>query len=81
MLAGAGLAPQAPLADVTVHDHVIRGSGSKWTGSQYISTTADLSTALKYAAPFNPIVKIDIASFVSMGGGFVDLSTDRRCKS
>ena len=75
MLAGAGLAPQAPLADATVRDHVIRGSGSKWAGSQYISTTADLSTAVKYAAPFNPIVKIDIASFVSMGGGLIDLST------
>jgi hypothetical protein len=52
---------------------VLRGSSSKWRGSQYISTTASLECAVKFAAPFNPIVKIDVARFLAAGGNVVDL--------
>ena len=52
---------------------MLRGSSSKWRGSQYISTTASLECAVKFAAPFNPIVKIDVARFLADGSNVVDL--------
>lgn len=81
VLAGRGITPRNALADCSVRDHVLRGSGSSWLGSQYISTTADLATALKFAAPFNPIVKIDLASFVAAGGVVIDLHDEQQFES
>ena len=52
---------------------MLPGSSSKWRGSQYISTTASLECAVKFAAPFNPIVKIDVAILLAADGNVVDL--------
>jgi hypothetical protein len=72
-LNGGGLTPRDPHAECSVRDHVLRGSSSKWRGSQYISTTASLECAVFFAAPFNSIVKIDLEKFRESGGSVVDL--------
>ena len=66
VLAGESLLAQRPLAKLSVRDHVLRGSGSKWQGSQFISTTSCFSVAVRFAAPCNPIVRIDLARFAAL---------------
>lgn len=73
VLRGESLVAKTSVARVSVRDHVLRGSGSTWAGSQYVSTTSDLSIAVRFGAPCNPIVRIDLDRF---DGDAVDLSSD-----
>jgi len=76
VLAGQSLTAPQPNAVCSVREHVLRGSGSKWCGSQFVSTTADLEVAVRFAAPCNPIIRIDLEAFARFGGDVVDLSSD-----
>ena len=71
-LAGESLLARTPDAQESIRGHVLDGSGSQWTGSQYISTTSDLGIAVRFGAPCNPIVRIDLSRFP---GDIVDLSS------
>lgn len=71
-LAGENLLARAPAAQVSIREHVLDGSGSQWTGSQYVSTTSDLGIAVRFGTPCNPIVRIDLSRFP---GDTVDLSS------
>ena len=75
-LSGGGIKSRLPWASCSLPDHLIRGSGSSWNGSQFISTTSNLDVAVKFAAPMNRILCIDIPKFISDGGKkYFDLST------
>jgi hypothetical protein len=63
-------------ADISVREHLLNGSSSKFKGSPYISTTGDLKTAMKFACPIHPVIAIDLELFAAMGGSYIDLSTD-----
>ena len=63
VLAWQSLTAPQPHAVCSVSKHVLRGSDSKWRGSQFVSTTADLEVAVLFAAPCNPIIRINLEAF------------------
>lgn len=76
VLAGEDVRARCLGASHSIREHVLRGSSSKWEGSQFISTTIDLDVALRFAVPCHPIICIDIERFTAQcGGQVVDLSS------
>ena len=71
-LAGESLLARRPDAQVSIREHLLDGSGSQWIGSQYISTTSDIGIAVRFGAPCNLIVRINLSCFP---GDTVDLSS------
>ena len=77
MTAEGKLKSKNPTGSVSVREHVFRGSSQAFAGSQYISTTSDLEIAVKYAAPFYPIIRIDFKKFHShYKGNIINLSDE-----
>ena len=70
---GESLSAVRPTAEASIREHVLHGSGSKWQGTQFISTTTDLDVAIRFAAPCNQIIRIDLDRYQ---GEVIDLSTD-----
>lgn len=71
-----GITARDPASGVSLQQHLDRGSDPAFFASAFISTTADVLIACRFAVPFQRIAVIDLKHFAASGGEHYDLTTD-----